>query len=210
MMGGIGSSRWRDHVRKTLVDECMALDLRHTKVKALLAGDRAEGTLLWSHPRSGDPTGWADFLLAPVNSNGTRSLVLDVTGDEFEPKQLIVLSERPAGFSAHWFAGCRSCGAAVRTLFAVSQNDRFRCRICSDLTYRSVQQHDARVDWALRDPQGFFDARDRAPQTPNSQRATTWLVIRAVNRETRLRKGSSTLLPIISSKRSVSATLISG
>ncbi len=188
-MGGSGSGRWRDHVRKPRVDECMALDLRHVKWKTLLARDRAEGTLDWSNPRSVAPMGWADFLLAPVNPDGSRNLVLDRTGDEYVDKEVIALALRPAGFCSLWFAGCRSCGKAVRTLFALTQNDLFRCRICSDLTYASVQSHDSRSDLARRDPAGFLESRSRAPRTPRSEMVTARLIIRALDRGAESRRG---------------------
>ena len=188
-MGGFGSGRWRNHVRKPRVDECMALDLRHTKVKALLARDRAEGTLDWSDPRSGDSLGWADFLLTSVNPDGSRNLVLDRTGDEYLDKEVIALGLRPAGFCSLWFAGCRGCGKAVRTLFALTQNDLFRCRICSDLTYASVQSHDSRLDQAIRDPDGFLLARHQAPATPHSELVTSRLIIRAIARQAEPRRG---------------------
>jgi hypothetical protein len=155
----------------------MALDLRHPQWKALLARDHADGTIQWS--RSGSPSGWADFLVAPINPDGTRNLVLHRAEDEFEPKQLVILGLRPAGFSAHWSAGCRSCDRWVRTLFAVSQSDPFKCRTCSNLTYASVQKHDARSDLARRDPVGFAQSRARAPNTIHSQLVTAFLAERA-------------------------------
>jgi hypothetical protein len=178
-MGGSGSGRWRNHQKARLVTEVMRIDLRHREWKALLSRDRAEGTLRWSDPQTGSLSGWADFLLAPVNPDGTRNLVLDRTGDEFAPKQVVVLGLRPAGFSRQWFAGCRSCDRWVRTLYAISQSDRFTCRICSNLTYASVQQHDRRLDQARRDPQGFVQSRSRAPKTVRSQLVTASLAYEA-------------------------------
>ena len=188
-MGGIGSSRWKNHQKLRLVEKAMALDLRHPKLKTLLTSDRAEGRLYWSDPRTGRPTRWADFLLASVNPDGRRNLVLDRTGDEYEDNEVIALELRPAGFSSYWFAGCRSCGNAVRTLFTVNQNDRFRCRICSDLTYASVQAHDARVDLAARDPEAFIEARARAPRTLRSHCVTYSLAQRALERMAQRQRG---------------------
>ena len=183
MMGGIGSGRWRNHCKARLVTEAMALDLRNPKLRTLLASERAQGTLYWSNPRTGSPMGWSDFLLAPVDPDGTRrNLVLHRTEDEFEPRELVPLRLRPAGFAAHWFAGCHSCDRWVRTLYAISQHDRFRCRTCSKLIYRSVQQHDARLDFARRDLSGFLAARAKAPKTFNSQSVTASLTLAAQDR----------------------------
>jgi hypothetical protein len=176
-MGGTGSSRWKDHQKARQVTDAMRIDLRHPEWKSLLANDRAEGTLQWS--RSGSPMGWVDFILGPVNPDGTRNLVIDRTGDEYEPKQLVVLGLRQAGFSSHWFAGCRGCDRWVRALYAISQHDLFKCRVCSGLTYASVQKHDSRLDCARRDPQGFLALRARAPQTTRSRAVTAFLVLEA-------------------------------
>jgi hypothetical protein len=112
-----------------------------------------------------------------MEPNGARrNLVLDTTGDEYESKQLVVLGLRPAGFSRQWFAGCRTCDRWVRTLYAVNQHERFRCRTCSNLTYWSVQKHDARLDFAKRDLAGFLASRARVPQTERSRAVTGFLV----------------------------------
>ena len=178
-MGGSGSTRWRNHQKARLVTEAMKIDLRDPEWKSLLSNDRAEGTLRWSDSRSGNSTGWADFRLSPLDPSGTRNLVLDRTGDEFEPREVVSLGLRPAGFSRQWFCGCRSCDRWVKTLYAISQSDRFTCRQCSGLTYRSVQKHDSRLDLARRDPEGFIQSRSRAPQTARSQMVTASLVFEA-------------------------------
>ncbi len=180
-MGGKGSTRWRNHRKARLVTEARKIDLRLPEWKALLSNDRAEGTLQWSNSRTGSPRAWADFLLAPLQPDGTRNLVLDRTGDEFEPKEVVVIGLRSAGFSSHWFGGCRSCDRWVRTLFAISQSDRFTCRVCSNLTYASVQKHDARLDLARRDPEGFLASRAKAPQTARSQLVTGSLAMEALD-----------------------------
>jgi hypothetical protein len=175
-MGGSGSGKWKDHTKARLITDAMRIDLRDPQWKSLLANDRAEGSLQRS--RSGSLMGWFDFIVSPAK-DGTRNLVIDRTGDEYEPKQLVVLGLRPAGFSRHWHAGCRSCDSWVRTLYAVNQSDRFRCRVCSGLTYESVQGHDARLDLARRDPQEFLALRARAPQTARSRAVTAFIALEA-------------------------------
>jgi hypothetical protein len=175
-MGGKNSTRWRNHQKAILVKEAMKIDMRDPQWKALLARERAEGTLQWSDPRTGNPV-WANFILAPLNPDGARNLILHRAEDEFE--QLVSLALRPAGFSRQWFAGCRGCDSWVKTLYAISQHDRFKCRICSNLTYASVQQHDARLDFARRDLQGFLVSRARAPQTLRSRFVTASIAYEA-------------------------------
>jgi hypothetical protein len=175
-MGGSGSGRWRNHCKALRVEEVMKINLRNPQWKALLARERAEGTLQWSDLRTRNPV-WANFILAPLNPDGTRNLVLHRAEDEFE--QVVSLGLRRAGFSRQWFAGCRGCDSWVKTLYVKSQGDWFRCRKCSNLTYASVQQHDARLDFARRDLQGFLVSRARAPQTLRSRLVTASIAYEA-------------------------------
>jgi hypothetical protein len=63
----------------------------------------------------------------------------------------------------------------------MNRHERFRCQTCSNLTYASVQKHDARSDLARRDPVGFAQSRARAPQTVNSQLVTASLKLEALD-----------------------------
>ena len=78
--------------------------------------------------------GWVDFILGPVNPDGTRNLVLDRTADPYEPKQCVSLGLRSAGFAAHWHAGCRGCDRWVRALYAVGQHDLGVAPVCLIVT----------------------------------------------------------------------------
>jgi len=46
-MGGPGSTRWRGHERRGLVEETPALDMLHDTLKAALAAPAATGSLTW-------------------------------------------------------------------------------------------------------------------------------------------------------------------
>lgn len=43
-------------------------------------------------------------------------------------------------------------GRRVTKLYLARRTDRFACRTCHDLTYRSAQEHDKRVDFFRRNP----------------------------------------------------------
>jgi hypothetical protein len=45
-----------------------------------------------------------------------------------------------------------SCGRRVTSLYALPGGQNFSCRGCFDLSYRSVQEHDARLDRLVRLP----------------------------------------------------------
>jgi hypothetical protein len=191
-MGGPNSTRWRGYARRPLAEQAMAIDLGDRSWRSALAQTRAEGTVEWRNPQRATLRGWASYLLAPTSECGTRrNLVLDTSGDEFADKQVVELELAPAGWSdPRWLARCPDhCGRRAQKIYAANQGDEFSCWRCSGLTHRSSQQHDARLDQALRDPVGFLEARDRAPRTPHSRRVTSWLVIRAVEREVRPKTG---------------------
>ncbi len=55
------------------------------------------------------------------------------------------------GRSRTWLF-CPSCGGQKFKLYRPPQGSFFACRACHDLTYTSVQKHDARLDWLLKLP----------------------------------------------------------
>ena len=52
-------------------------------------------------------------------------------------------------------------GNGLLRLYIDADGQRVACRQCLGLTHRSSQQHDARVDFARRDAEGFAEARKR-------------------------------------------------
>ena len=53
----------------------------------------------------------------------------------------------------HWFK-CPSCGMRSYKLYRPNPSSGFACRACHNLTYRSAQKHDARLDRLLKMPDG--------------------------------------------------------
>ena len=51
----------------------------------------------------------------------------------------------------HWFK-CPSCGRRSYKLYRPDPSTGFACRACHNLTYRSAQKHDARLDRLLKMP----------------------------------------------------------
>ena len=51
----------------------------------------------------------------------------------------------------HWFK-CPSCGRRSYKLYRPNSSSGFACRACHDLTYKSVQKHDARLDRLFKMP----------------------------------------------------------
>ena len=184
-MGGSGSSRWKDHQKAPRVEDALELD-----VMCLAPGlqhDQIDGELSLTDNQTGEVNRQFSFSLDPVTRDGSRRLMID-PGDN-RRKQPILLERAERGWYSGWLFRCPDCGRAARKLFADRRWLKFTCRKCGGLTYRSSQRHDARVDQAARDPLGFQMARDRASQTPGSQRVTAWLMFAALERTAKARKG---------------------
>jgi hypothetical protein len=66
---------------------------------------------------------------------------------------------------------CPSCGKQTFKLYLPPQCRLFACRACHNLTYTSVQKHDARLDWLLKLPDRIL--MDLMEQSSN----TTWALL---------------------------------
>jgi hypothetical protein len=177
-MGGIGSSRWKDHQRAPRVEDTLQLDV--VAFEPALKHDQITGRLQWTDNQAGEVTAESVFSLEPVSRDGSRLLVIEATGEG--RKQSVQLERAQRGWYSGWLFQCPSdCGRRARKLYALPRWMVFSCRQCAGLTYRSAQQHDSRLDLARRDPEGFIQARSLAPKTENSGMATHWLVMEAMN-----------------------------
>jgi hypothetical protein len=149
-MGGAGSGRWRDHTPKVLVEETAALDLHHPKLRCVPAHTGlARGDIEWTQRGSGWRAHYS-FHLAAEETPGRRALVLRALPiDPSEPGQVVELVGAQQGCLRRWFAQCPSCTHRRLRLYLVQ--GKFLCRQCGGLTYRSVREHDKRVDALVRD-----------------------------------------------------------
>ncbi len=159
-MGGPGSTRWHGYQRRPLVEAALCLDLLDPRVKEALRLPSASGTLEWTNPDTGMPRGSVPFHLSPVESEGGRRLILDFTGDPYEPKQVVILEPVQVGFSRRWYARCpQHCRRRARKIYLARGSFKFACVWCCGLQYESAQQHDKRIDDCRRDPVGFMERR---------------------------------------------------
>ena len=174
-MGGSGSSRWRNHCRAPVIEDCHQLDV--AAIETVLRRGQITGVLRWTAP-PGEVAAEFSFSLGPVLENGTRHLVIDPGGNR--RKQSFQLERVSLGWYSGWLFHCPTdCGRRVRKLYALPKWMVFSCRQCGSLTYRSTQTHDSRRDQARRDPEGFIQSRSRAPKTDKSRMVTCWLLMDA-------------------------------
>ena len=183
-MGGIGSSRWKDHERAPRVEDAHQLDVMG--LEPALQHDRITGILRWTDPRTEEVTAEFVFSLEPVSRDASRCLVIE-PGDN-RRRQSVRLERAQRGWHSAWIFLCPTfCGRAVRKLYSLPKWRQssgpvvFCCRKCLGLSYRSTQTHDSRVDFARRDPQGFIQSRATAPKTSRSQAVTGFLVMEALD-----------------------------
>ena len=177
-MGGRGSGRWRDHVKRPVVEEARQLDV--AAFEPALQHDRTTGILRWTDPRTEEVAAEFVFSLGSAVEGGTRRLLIEPTSEG--RKQSFQLERARLGWHPGWLFRCPSdCGRRSRRLYALPRWMTFTCRHCGGLTYRSSQQHDSRLDLARRDPVGFIQSRARAPKTDRSRMVTNWLVMDAMN-----------------------------
>jgi len=174
-MGGIGSTRLRDHPKAPLIEDAHQLDV--ATLEPALKHDQITGSIQWTND-------WAEviaeisFSLGPTLKSGMRHLMIDPGGDS--QRQSVQLERAQRGWHSEWLFRCPiDCGRRSRKLYALPEWMTFMCRSCGGLTYRSVQQHDSRLDLARRDPLAFIQSRARAPKTDNSRMVTAWLVMDA-------------------------------
>jgi hypothetical protein len=185
-MGGSGSTRWRGHQPRRLVEQTHCLDLLDRRWKEILRLRQASGTLEWRSRGSVVPEHWVDFTLSPIQADGTRLLVLDFDRDATAPKQRLILEEVRVGFSRRWHARCPGgCDGLVRKLYLVERGS-VACWRCAGLQYRSAQRHDKRVDLCRRDPAEFVRGRSDL-SGERSRLVTSWLLLEAESRGFRCR-----------------------
>jgi hypothetical protein len=175
-MGGIGSSRWKDHQRAPRIEEAIRLDV--VAFESAFRHGQITGRLQWTDNQIGELVAESVFSMEPVSRDGSRLLVIEATGEG--RKQWVRLERAQLGWYCGWLFRCPTdCGRRARKIVALPRWMVFSCRQCAGLTYRSAQRHDSRLDLARRDPEGFLQPRSLAPKTKNSERATHWLVMEA-------------------------------
>ena len=173
-MGGKGSSRWRGHEKAPLVEAAICIDLVALRRTGLLDRPGLPYSITWTRDSSDTPT--AEGLMSlETGPNGTRWLVA-VIALFGKPKPLSARLElepfHPHLGGVRWFFHCQACDRRVLKLYLAPSGSQIACRQCLGLTHRSVQQHDARLDQARRDPEGFWEARQTAPRTVDSALVT--------------------------------------
>jgi len=152
-MGGFGSGVRA--IRKCTVEESWRLRVRDVVEAVARASDRfdhgvvtartADGGTLWVHAGQDHRESTVELgiqLAISYRPPGVWWVVEDTAHLTFT---------RPWFGGKRWWLAC-PCGRRAAALYLPPDATHFRCRTCHDLTYRSVRQHDRRIDALRRNP----------------------------------------------------------
>jgi hypothetical protein len=136
-MGGIGSNRWGWHNKRATVESC-----RRFTVRQVLNGPGL-GRLSWN--RGGSPSGNISYLVTYENGQPQRlRLMYTITYQsgakvDIDYSMPFVTTFTPWGSPRYWLL-CPDCGRRCRTLYDPPNGQRYTCRLCGNLTYKSSQE----------------------------------------------------------------------
>lgn len=147
-MGGLGSGQ---RPRKWSVEESLVIDVWELQQSRTLAPGVC-GRLDYTDNRGG-----SNSLGYVIEGTPPRELValyrVTRDGASEDVEEHIELERQPAGFGGHrYWLRCPRCHARRAKVYLSPGKTRFGCRGCYDLTHRTVQEHDARVDRLRADP----------------------------------------------------------
>lgn len=150
------------------VEECLRLSVKDLRRVGLFRGNFGR----WGICRWSDANGKRiRAVVFRLLNDGIAGLILEVRRDigialptlHNSPKQMIPIVATKCNFGGErfWFycpkvVNGAPCKRRVAVLYLLPGRQDFGCRICFNLSYRSVQEHDARIDQLLRLPQGRF------------------------------------------------------
>ena len=161
-MGGPGSTRWRGHTKRGLVEATPRIYLSELARGGAFQDQDTGGTYEWTSG-TGQPLASAILLISAPREDRTRDLKIVVTRpDESRYLTKIHLDPVRTRYGGHWWiARCPVSGCSRRAvkLYLDLPGNRIGCRFCLGLTHRTTQQQDKRRDHARRDLHGFLRSR---------------------------------------------------
>ncbi len=165
MKSPMGRRRW---TTRLTTEDCFALEigeLVRAGVFEVAPGTRCSTT--WND-NAGMPISSITFRVSPDKA-GTLAIHFDhqvaatISGPARIQRQIVPLTTSTCNFGGvrRWFR-CSlirdgyPCKRRVRVLYSTPCEKLFGCRQCHNLTFRSAQEHDKRIDWLLKQPAEEF------------------------------------------------------
>lgn len=137
----------RKRCRKLTVEECAVIDSHDLAKKALLAGIPVEN--LQTNPT------------IEIEISYRVSMTCDA---QIADMNIVLTATRTSFGALRWWFMCpflkegNPCNRRVGKLYLPPGTRYFGCRHCHNLTYRSVQKHDKRVDYFRKNPDALLSA----------------------------------------------------
>jgi hypothetical protein len=173
-MGAWGSGRWGWHDKATTVEDCRVLDLGPLARKGAFVLWYS-GSVNWL--RGEEVVSSIGYTVRPCGDGLALHLAYRMTQSGENVHLPIRLETTPVHFGGRrWWGICplvvngQSCNRRVGKLYLPPGGQYFGCRRCYRLTYRSVQEHDKRID-VLRKHPAALEALLRDPALVHSGRA---------------------------------------
>ena len=154
-----------ENSKKIRVESCLTLSMKELR-KAGGLRDGARGTYRWA--RSNGDEARVSFLCDHSSAPPALKVSYKVTvpdGASGAHDHSIELDSDPCPLGGRqWYFRCPDCGRRVRNLHMPPTEQVFGCRICFDLTYRSVQESSAAVRALRKDPAALERALHGSPR----------------------------------------------
>jgi len=156
-MGGYGSTRWAWHTKKNTVEDCRMLSVFELKREGVLEmGIREFGSWIWSNVFTGKRSASISFELNTLDGHSYFRVFYTITSWDGEKQDFdyqIRLQTTQCNFGGYrWWFTCplsvngRYCGRRVGKLYLPPSGRYYGCRHCYNLTYKSSQESDKRVN----------------------------------------------------------------
>ena len=140
-MGGRGSTRWADHKKARLVEDCLALDTRWLVREGIIGPNISQTRrIAWGEKES------VQLTIETGELEGEASLDYQAEGNLGYAHTLEVVRLVTTHGGKKWWWICpahtkeESCGQRVAILYFPPGGKRFGCRSCHNLTYRKSQE----------------------------------------------------------------------
>lgn len=162
----MGRRRWTNRLT---TEECHALDIGDlVRAGAFEADPRILCTSTWNDS-AGMPIWSVTFRVFPDRTGALaahfyHSIPSTLSSPAWIQQQIVQITTTKCHFGGlrRWFR-CSlirdgyPCKRRVRVLYSTPREKLFGCRQCHNLTYRSAQTHDKRIDWLLKLPSEEFN-----------------------------------------------------
>jgi hypothetical protein len=184
VMGGRGSGSWSRWNKKATVDDGLSLDINQL-VRLGILGDYSVGSLRWTNALTREETASIGFMLETLGDDSLKMrLFYTRTGRNGHKENLkysieLQATEPHFGGRRYWFtcpltANGWPCRRRVAKLYLPPDGKFFGCRHCYNLTYRSCQESDKRINYYWKNPGAMKSAMEGDPLNTE-----TFLAIRA-------------------------------